>query len=112
LNRGDRTEELVGRARAILFSTDADKLDGSALWRAYVSIEYAILDLKLRYGLEGEAPPKKLSRKAVVDIAAIKSMVVALDVSSDKKKLLYDLRTCRDMLKAAVAGHERRSTTS
>jgi hypothetical protein len=110
LNRGDRTEELVGRAREILFS--ADELDGSALWRAYVSIEYAILDLKLRYGLEGEAPPKKPSRKAVVDIAAIKSMVLALDVSPDKKKLLYDLRACRDMLKAAVAGHERRSTTS
>jgi hypothetical protein len=112
LNRGDKTEELVGRARDILFSAN-DKLGGSALWRAYVSIEYSILDLKLRYGLEGEVPPKKLSRKAVVDIAAIKSMVVALDTSSaDKKKLLYDLRACRDMLKAAVAGHERRSTTS
>jgi hypothetical protein len=112
LNRGDRTEELVGRAREILFSANGDKLDGSALWRADVSIEHAILDLKLRFGLEGEAPPKKLSRKAVVDIAAIKSMLAALDTSADKKKLLYDLRACRDMLKAAVAGHERRSTTS
>lgn len=111
MNRGDRTEELVGRARAILFSGD-DKLDGSALWRAYVSIEYAILDLKLRYGLEGETPPKKLPRKAIADIAAIKSMVAALDTSADKKKLLYDLRACRDMLKAAVVAYERRSTTS
>jgi hypothetical protein len=112
LNRGDRTEELVGRARAILFSAD-DKLDRAALWRAYVSIEYAIMDLKLRHGLEGQTPPKKLSRKAVTDITAAKSMVGALDTSSiDKKKLLHDLRACRDMLKAVVASHERRSTTS
>jgi hypothetical protein len=111
LNRSDRTEELVGRAREILFSGDS-KPDGAALWRAYVSIEYAILDLKLRHGLEGEAPPKKLPRKTVADIAVIKSMVAALDTSADKKKLLYDLRACRDMLKAAVAGYERRSTTS
>jgi len=87
-------------------------MDGTALWRAYVWIEYAILDLKLRHGLEGETPPKKLARKAVADIAAIRSMMVALDTSADKKKLLYDLRAFRDVLKAAVAGYERRSTTS
>lgn len=105
----DRLEELVGRAKAIVAAGDPDR---QSLWRAYVSVEYAILDLKLRHGLEGEAPPAKLGKKEAT-IASAKSMLGAIDLSSpDRKKLLRDLRTCRDVLKALVAGYGRRSTTS
>lgn len=104
-----RLEELVGKARATLAAGD---LDRQSLWRAYVAVEYAILDLKLRHGLEGEAPPAKLAKKAAT-VASAKSMLDGIDLSSpDRKKLLRDLRACRDVLKALVAGYGRRSTTS
>jgi hypothetical protein len=95
---------LVSQAKAM-----ADRNDRMSLWRAYVAIEHAILDVKLRYHLEGEPPPKP-AKKA--DLAAAKLMLEQIDLSSDKKKLLYDLRACRDLLKALVAGYDRRSTTS
>ena len=101
--------ELVGRAKATLAAGDPDR---QSLWRAYVAIEYAILDLKLRHGLEGEAPPAKLAKKAAT-VASAKSM---LDKNfhnwPGRKKLLRDQRACRDVLKALVAGYGRRSTTS
>ena len=103
-------EELVAQARSILFSSE--RPGRMELWRAYVAVEYAILDLKLRHGLEGENPPAKLTRKKAADIATAKSMLDRLDLASDGKKLLYDLRSCRDMLKSLVAGYGRRSTTS
>jgi hypothetical protein len=66
-----------------------------------VALEYAILELKLRYGLEGNPPPKPVKS---ADLAAAKSMIGRLDLSSeDKKKLLEDLRTCRDIVKTLVA---------
>jgi hypothetical protein len=102
----DRVGELVGQAKAIV----AGDLDKASLWRAYVALEYAIMDLKLRHNLEGEAPPKPAKKKP--DIAEARSMLMRLDLSSDKKKLLYDLRSCRDAVKAIVAGYGRRSTTS
>jgi hypothetical protein len=102
----DRVGELVGQAKAIV----AGDCDRASLWRAYVALEYAVMDLKLRYGIEGESPPPKLAKKP--DIAEARSMLARLDLSSDRKKLLYDLRSCRDVVKAVVAGYGRRSTTS
>ncbi|MEW6605438.1 MAG: hypothetical protein AB1351_12230 [Thermoproteota archaeon] len=96
----DRLPELVAQAKAIV----AGDPDRALLWRAYVALEYAVMDLKLRHGLEGEAPPKPA--KKPVDIAQARSMLARLDLSSsssDKKKLLYDLRSCRDVVKALVA---------
>ena len=90
-----RVDGLVSQAKAMV-----DSNDRMSLWRAYVAIEHAILDVKLMHHLEGEPPPKP-AKKA--DLAAAKLMLERMDLSSDKKKLLYDLRTCRDALKAAVA---------
>ena len=105
----DRLGELVGQARAIV-SGDPDR---ASLWRAYVALEYAVMDIKLRHGLEGEAPPPNPAKKnKPVDITEARSMLMRLDLSSDRKKLLYDLRSCRDVVKAIVASYDRRSTTS
>jgi len=102
--RDSKVAELVSQAKAM-----ADGKDRISLWRAYVAIEHAILDIKLRYRLEGEPPPKP-AKKA--DLATARLMLGQIDLSSDEKKLLYDLRVCRDLLKALVASYDRRSTTS
>lgn len=106
---GGKVEELVAQARKIISGDHPSK---KILWRAYVSIEYAILDLKLRHRIEGAPPPPKLSNKKAIDIALARSLLERIDLNSDEKKLLYDLRACRDVLKALVAGYDRRSTTS
>lgn len=108
-----KVEELVAQARNIVSGDDHSR---QTLWRAYVAIEYAILDLKLRGRIEGASPPAKPSRK-VVDLALAKKLLDKIDTTtavavSDERKLLYDLRACRDVLKALVAGYDRRSTTS
>jgi hypothetical protein len=92
-------DRLVEQTKSIVVeSSNPDRL---SLWRAYVALEYAILELKLRYGLEGNPPPKPVKS---ADLAAAKSMIGRLDLSSeDKKKLLEDLRTCRDIVKTLVA---------
>ncbi len=81
------------------------QLEEGSLWRAYVAVESAILDVKMRHGLEHEerpAPPKRTAKKQDL-LADAKSRLSSLDMSGDKKKLLYDLRACRDALKAALA---------
>ncbi len=104
----DKLSELVSKAKAIV----AGDPDRASLWRAYVALEYAVMDLKLRHGLEGEDPPKP-AKKTVVDLAEARSLLARLDLSSsDKKKLLYDLRSCRDVVKAIVASYDRRSMMS
>ena len=93
----DRVRELVEQAVLMI-------QEGS-LWRAYVAVESAILDLKLRNSLEGQkAPPapKRTAKKEEL-VATARSGLASLDFSGDKKKLLYELRACRDALKAAVA---------
>jgi hypothetical protein len=102
----DKLEELIDKAKAIV----AGEPNMMSLWRAYVALEYAVMDLKLRENLEGETPPAKPSRTAI-NIAEARSMLSKIDLSSDRKKLLYDLRSCRDVVKAIVASY-RRSTTS
>ena len=95
----EKMDKLVEQAKSIVVeSSNPDRL---SLWRAYVALEYAILELKLRYGLEGNPPPKPVKS---ADLAAAKSMIGRLDLSSeDKKKLLEDLRSCRDIVKTLVA---------
>ena len=90
---------LVEQARSIVVgSSNPDKV---SLWRAYVALECAILDLKLRHGLEGNPSPKNVKS---VDLAIAKSLICQLDLSSqDKKRLLSDLRSCRDVVKTLVA---------
>lgn len=103
-----KLEELVDKAKAIVNASSQDKM---SIWRAYVGLEYAILDLKLRHNLEGQTPPNKPAKQAT-DIKVARVLLARLDLSSDKKRLLYDLRACRDILKALVANYDRRSTTS
>jgi hypothetical protein len=104
-----KVEELVLQAKSLILG---DELRRPELWRAYVAIEYAILDLKLRHRIEGAPPPAKLTRKNAVDLALARSLLDRIDLTSDEKRLLYDLRACRDVLKSLVANYERRSTTS
>jgi hypothetical protein len=95
----EKLDRLVEQAKSIILENSNP--DRMSLWRAYVALEYAILDLKLRYGLEGNPPPKPAKS---ADLAAARSMVMRLDLSSgDKKKLLYDMRSCRNVIKALVA---------
>jgi hypothetical protein len=103
----DRLGELVDQAKMIVAGEPGKAL----LWRAYVALEYAVMDLKLKHDLEGEAPPEKPAKKTI-NIVKAKSMLARIDLSSEKRKLLYDLRSCRDVLKALVADYDRRSTTS
>ncbi|HEV3432495.1 MAG TPA: hypothetical protein VG098_00725 [Nitrososphaera sp.] len=90
---------LVEQARSIVVgSSNPDKV---SLWQAYVALECAILDLKLRHSLEGNPPPKLVKS---ADLATAKFIICRLDLSSqDKRKLLSDLRLCRDIVKALVA---------
>jgi hypothetical protein len=91
----EKLDRLIEQAKSILVeSSNPGRLP---LWRAYVALEYAIL----RYGLEGNPPPKPVKSP---DLTTVKSMISRLDLSSgDKKKLLDDLRLCRDIVKALVA---------
>ena len=105
----DKVGELLNSAKAMADNNN-NANDKASLWRAYVAIEYAILDLKLRYRLEGESPPKPPKKP---DLETVRSMLEHIEpLSADKKKLLYDLRACRDQLKALVASYDRRSTVS
>lgn len=102
----DKISELITQAKAMADNAN----DKTSLWRAYIAVEYAILDLKLRCGLEGQPPPKPVKG---ADIAAVRSMLENIDpFSHDKKKLLYDLRACRDLIKSLVASYDRRSIVS
>ena len=88
-----------------LVQAAVEYLEKGSLWRAYVAVESAILDVKMRHGLELEEPPVPPKRTAKKDdlLADAKSRLARLDVAGDKKKLLYELRACRDALKAALA---------
>jgi hypothetical protein len=109
----DKLDKLVEQAKSIVVASSNP--DRTSLWHAYVALEYAILGLKLRQGLEGNQPPAPVKS---ADLAAARSMISRLEPASvDKKKLLHDLRSCRDMVKALVAAYnddddDVRSTTS
>jgi hypothetical protein len=73
----EKLDRLIEQAKSILVeSSNPGRLP---LWRAYVALEYAILDLKLRYGLEGNPPPKPVKSP---DLTTVKSMISRLDLSS------------------------------
>lgn len=96
----DKAHELVAQALDVL----SRAADLSSVWRAYVAVEYAILDVKLRNNLENEqapAAPKRTTKTEDLLVVA-KEKLERLD-HSDKKKLLYELRQCRDALKAILA---------
>jgi hypothetical protein len=103
-----KVEEQLEQAKKLLAANPGKP----ELWRAYVSIEYAILDLKLRHRIEHAPAPPKRGRKNPVNIDLARSLLDKIDVAADAKKLLYDLRECRDVLKSLVAAYDRRSTTS
>ena len=103
-----KVEEQVEQARKLV-AVNPGKPE---LWRAYVSIEYAILDLKLRGRIEHEPAPPKRGRKNPASLDLARTLLEKLDLAADSKKLLYDLRVCRDVLKSLVAAYDRRSTTS
>jgi hypothetical protein len=103
-----KTEELVAKAKSLVAANPGKP----ELWRAYVSIEYAILDLKLRHRIEHEPAPPKRGRKDAARIDLARSLLDKIDPAADAKMLLYDLRACRDVLKSLVAAYDRRSTMS
>jgi hypothetical protein len=86
----------------------------SSLWRAYVSLEYAILDLKLRYNVQENSISKiEIKNKGVVNKSSdgnlykenyIKIVKLKLEKADllDRKVLLSELRLCRDLLKNLV----------
>lgn len=95
-----------------------DNNDSLSLWRAYIDVEYAILVLKLSYNnveTKRQARYKKsniknLSKRKIpmkpeddnYEIKRLKSVLRHLDFR-DKKLLLNELRSNRDLLKKLVA---------
>jgi hypothetical protein len=104
-----KVEQLVKQAMSHISGDNPSRQD---LWRAYVAVEYAVLDLKLRHKIEHAPPPPKRGRKDAGDLALAKRLLGGIDLAAEEKKLLYDLRACRDVLKSLVVAYERRSTTS
>lgn len=96
----DKAHELAAQALDVL----SRAADPASVWRAYVAVEYAILDVKLRNNLENEPAPSAPKRTTKTEdlLVVAKEKLERLD-HSDKKKLLYELRQCRDALKAILA---------
>lgn len=110
-----KIHSLLNQAITNLKSYDSDNYDNSlSLWRAYIDIEYAILVLKLSYNhieTKQQARFKKTNTKNVTkkkllmkpkdcnhEIKQLKSVLRHLDFQ-DKKLLLDELRSNRDLLK-------------
>ena len=104
--------ELVDQARQAL-----KMQEGMPLWRAYVCIEYAILHLKLRYKIDQETTvvaklaKKKISRKKQSGLETnlleeARSRLENIELDQDKKTLLQELRSCRDILKTLARYQE------
>jgi hypothetical protein len=114
-----KIHSLLNHAVTNLNSYDSDdNNDSLSLWRAYIDIEYAILVLKLSYNnveTKRQARYKKsnmknLSKRKIpmkpeddnYEIKRLKSVLRHLDFR-DKKLLLNELRSNRDLLKKLVA---------
>ena len=114
-----KIHSLLNHAITNLKSYDSDNYNNSlSLWRAYIDIEYAILVLKLSYNhieTKQQARFKKSNIKNVTkkkllmkpkdcnhEIKQLKSVLRHLDFR-DKKLLLNELRSNRDLLKKLVA---------
>ena len=114
-----KIHSLINHAITNLNNYDSDdNNDSLSLWRAYTDIEYAILVLKLSYNnveTKRQARYKKSKIKNLTErkipmkpeddnheIKRLKSCLRHLDFR-DKKLLLNELRSNRDMLKKLVA---------
>ena len=110
-----KIHSLLNHAITNLKSYDSDNYNKSlSLWRAYIDIEYAILILKLSYNhieTKQQARFKKTNikngtKKKILmepkdcnhEIKRLKSVLRHLDFQ-DKKLLLNELRSNRDLLK-------------
>ncbi|HEX5977547.1 MAG TPA: hypothetical protein VFY68_09730, partial [Nitrososphaeraceae archaeon] len=110
-----KIHSLLNHAITKLRSYASDNCNNSlSLWRAYIDIEYAILVLKLRYNhveTKQQARFKKSNIKQLTErkilmkpedcnheIKRLKSVLSHLG-SQDKKLLLNELRSNRDLLK-------------
>lgn len=110
-----KIHSLLNQAITNLKSYDYDNYNNSlSLWRAYVDIEYVVLVLKLSYNhieTKQQARFKKTNTKNVTkkkllmkpkdcnhEIKQLKSVLRHLDFQ-DKKLLLDELRSNRDLLK-------------
>ena len=114
-----KIHSLLNDAITNLNSYDSDdKNDSLSLWRAYIDVEYAILVLKLSYNnieTKRQAKYKKsniknLSKRKIpmkpeddnYEIKRLESVLRHLDFR-DKKLLLNELRSNRDLLKKLVS---------
>jgi hypothetical protein len=114
-----KIHSLLNHAITNLNSYDSDdNNDSLSLWRAYIDIEYAILVLKLSYNnvetkrqaIYKKSNIKNLSKRKIpmkpeddnYEIKRLKSVLRHLDFR-DKKLLLNELRSNRDLLKKLVA---------
>lgn len=110
-----KIHSLLNNAITNLNSYDSDdNNDSLSLWRAYIDIEYAILVLKLSYNnvetkrlaRYKKSNIKNLSKRKIpmkpeddnYEIKRLKSVLRHLDFQ-DKKLLLDELRSNRDLLK-------------
>lgn len=110
-----KIHSLLNHAITNLKSYDSDNYNNSlSLWRAYIDIEYAILVLKLSYNHLETKPQarfkksniKNVTKKKLLmkpkdcnhEIKQLKSVLRHLDFQ-DKKLLLNELRSNRDLLK-------------
>ena len=119
-----KIHSLLNHAITNLNSYDSNDNNNSLLlWRAYIDIEYAILVLKLSYNnveTNRQARFKKSNTKNITErkistkpkdndddheIKRLKSVLRHLDFQ-DKKLLLSELRSKRDLLKKLVAKRE------
>ena len=116
-----KIHSLLNHAITNLNSYDSDdNNDSLSLWRAYIDIEYAILVLKLSYNnvetkrqarYKKKGKIKNLTERKIPmkpeddhnhEIKRLKSVLRRLDFR-DKKLLLNELRSNRDLLKKLVA---------
>jgi hypothetical protein len=119
-----KIHSLLNNAITNLNSYDSDdNNDSLSLWRAYIDIEYAILVLKLSYNnvetkrlaRYKKSNIKNLSKRKIpmkpeddnYEIKRLKSVLRHLDFR-DKKLLLNELRSNRDLLKKLVAKRKSR----
>lgn len=115
LNIDSKIHSLLNHAITNLKSYDSDNYNNSlSLWRAYIDIEYAILVLKLscnnietkQQAIFKKSNIKNVTEKKILmkpedfnhEIKRLKSVIRHLEFQ-DKKLLLDELRSNRDLLK-------------
>ena len=96
----DKAHELAAQAQNVL----AAATDHTSVWRAYVAVEYAILDVKMRHGLEklleeGQGQPLfNMQNQACSGLFCL-----AGDVRQQQSILLFLKRAVREVEPSAVS---------